>query len=134
MGENVLIVFAYDPQDNEPDWPVACSVMFIGRSTLYGRYWGCRADYNALHFEACYYQGIDYCIENNISVFEPGAQGEHKITRGFVPTITRSAHYIEHSQFRNAIADFLERETPFVKDRCKGLNDLLPFREETLSI
>jgi predicted N-acyltransferase len=134
MGEKVLIVFAYDPLDKSPEWPVACSVMFIGRSTLYGRYWGCRADYNALHFEACYYQGIDYCIENNIRVFEPGAQGEHKITRGFVPTITRSAHYIEHPQFREAIADFLSRETPHVKERCKGLNDLLPFKQDSLSI
>ena len=134
LGEHVLIVFAYDPQDDSPDWPVACSVMFFGDSTLYGRYWGCRKEFNALHFEACYYQGIDFCIEQGIQNFEPGAQGEHKITRGFVPTITRSAHYIQNTQFRDAIADFLKNEVPYVEQRCKGLNDLLPFRQDTLSI
>ncbi len=134
MGDKVLIVFAYDPEDEQPEWPVACSIMFIGETTLYGRFWGCRVEYNALHFEACYYQGIEYCIVNSIQNFEPGAQGEHKITRGFVPTLTRSAHYIQHPQFRNAIANFLSQETPHVQQRCKGLNDLLPFKEESLTI
>lgn len=134
FGENVLIVFAYDPQDETPEWPIACSVMFIGKTTLYGRYWGCRAEHNALHFEACYYQGIEYCIENDIQVFEPGAQGEHKITRGFVPTLTHSAHYIQNAQFRQAVADYLSQERSHVQQRCKGLNDLLPFKQESLSI
>lgn len=134
LGDQVLIVFAYDDADAEPDWPVACSIMFIGTSTLYGRFWGCREDYNSLHFEACYYQGIDYCIEHGIVNFEPGAQGEHKITRGFVPTITRSAHYIQHPGFRDAIANFLEQETPYVEQRCTGLTNLLPFKSETLSL
>ncbi len=134
MGDQVLIVFAYDDSDEQPEWPVACSVMFIGSSTLYGRYWGCRRDYNALHFEACYYQGIEYCIANGIAHFEPGAQGEHKITRGFLPTITRSAHYISHPGFRDAIADFLSQERPYIEQRCSGLSDLLPFKAETLSL
>lgn len=134
MGDDVLIVFAYDPNDAEPDWPVACSIMFIGSTTLYGRFWGCRAEYNALHFEACYYQGIEYCIANGIQHFEPGAQGEHKITRGFVPTITHSAHYIRHSQFRDAIADYLSQERVHVEQRCKGLTDLLPFKQEPLTV
>lgn len=134
MGEQVLIVFAYDPDDEEPGWPVACSIMFVGKSTLYGRFWGCRADFNALHFEACYYQGIEYCIANGIQHFEPGAQGEHKITRGFVPTITRSAHFIQHSQFRDAIADYLTQERAHVEQRCKGLSDLLPFKHEPLTV
>ena len=134
LGDQVLIVFAYDPEDAEPEWPVACSVMFIGRTTLYGRYWGCRAEYNALHFEACYYQGIDYCIANRIDSFEPGAQGEHKITRGFIPTYTRSAHFIHNPQFREAIANYLEQEKLHVEQRCEGLNDLLPFRHEALSV
>ena len=134
MGDQVLIVFAYDDAGAEPDWPVACSIMFIGTSTLYGRFWGCRAEYSCLHFEACYYQGIDYCIAHGIKNFEPGAQGEHKITRGFVPTITRSAHYIRHAGFRDAIANFLAQETPFVQQRCTGLTDLLPFKAETISL
>ncbi|MFK8082407.1 MAG: GNAT family N-acetyltransferase [Granulosicoccus sp.] len=134
FGDQVLIVFAYDPNDENPDWPIACSIMFVGTHTLYGRFWGCRAEFNALHFEACYYQGIDYCIANGIQNFEPGAQGEHKITRGFVPTLTRSAHYIRHPQFRNAIEDFLSQERPHVEQRCKGLSDLLPFKQQTLNV
>ena len=134
MGDKVLIVFTYDDADQQPDKPVACSIMFIGQNTLYGRFWGCRAEYNSLHFEACYYQGIEYCISQGINTFEPGAQGEHKITRGFVPTITRSAHYIHHPGFREAIADFLAQETPYVQQRCTGLTDLLPFKSDTLSL
>lgn len=134
MGDRVLIVFAYDDNDETPHWPVACAIMFIGSSTLYGRFWGCRCEFNALHFEACYYQGIEYCIANNITNFEPGAQGEHKITRGFVPTITRSAHYISHPGFRDAIANYLAQEVPHVELRCAGLTDLLPFKADTLSL
>lgn len=134
MGDQVLIVFVFDDSDEEPERPVACSIMFVGTTTLYGRYWGCRREYHSLHFEACYYQGIDYCIANGIKHFEPGAQGEHKITRGFFPTITRSAHYIRHPGFRDAIADFLSQERPYVEQRCSGLADLLPFKAETLSL
>ncbi len=134
IGDKVLIVFAYDDTDDMPDWPVACSIMFIGTDTLYGRFWGCRAEHNSLHFEACYYQGIDYCITNQIKNFEPGAQGEHKITRGFVPTITRSAHYIRHPGFRDAIANYLAQETPHVQQRCAGLTDLLPFKTNQLTL
>lgn len=130
MGDQVLIVFAYDPNDDNSDLPVACSIMFIGSNTLYGRFWGCRAEHHCLHFEACYYQGIEFCIANKITNFEPGAQGEHKITRGFEPTITRSAHYIRHPQFRDAIANFLLQETHHVEQRCIGLSDLLPFKYE----
>lgn len=134
FGGNVLIVFAYDDTAIEPEKPIACSVMFIGETTLYGRYWGCRSQHNSLHFEACYYQGIEYCIENGLQVFEPGAQGEHKITRGFVPTITRSAHYIVHPGFREAIADFLDEEKQYVEQRCAGLTTLLPFKHDELAI
>jgi len=131
MGDQVLIVFAFDPNQNETDQPVACSIMFIGTTTLYGRYWGCRGRYNSLHFEACYYQGIEYCIANGLSIFEPGAQGEHKITRGFVPTITRSSHHIIHPGFREAISNYLEQERPHVEQRCNGLTDLLPFKSDS---
>ncbi|WP_157736261.1 GNAT family N-acetyltransferase [Granulosicoccus antarcticus] len=134
MGDQVLIVFAYDDSDEEPEWPVACSIMFVGTHTLYGRFWGCRKEFNSLHFEACYYQGIEFCIARGIQNFEPGAQGEHKITRGFVPSITHSAHYIQHPAFRDAIAAFLSEERPHVEQRCAGLTNLLPFKAETLSL
>ena len=130
FGEHTLVVLAHDPSDAEPERPVACSIMFGGGDTLYGRYWGCRREYNSLHFEACYYQGIEHCIERGIPRFEPGAQGEHKITRGFVPTLTRSAHWIAHPQFRDAIGRFLAEEVPHVEARCAGLADLLPFRAD----
>ncbi len=134
FGGNVLIVFAYDDTNEEPDKPIACSVMFVGKSVLYGRYWGCREQRHSLHFELCYYQGIEFCIEQQLATFEPGAQGEHKITRGFVPTITHSAHFIAHQGFREAIADFLDEETRHVQLRCEGLANLLPFKHGELSI
>ena len=130
FGEHTLVVLAHDPDDSEPARPVACSIMFSGGGTLYGRYWGCRREYNSLHFETCYYQGIEHCIEQGIAHFEPGAQGEHKITRGFVPTLTRSAHWIAHPQFRDAISRFLDEETRHVERRCEGLTELLPFKVE----
>ena len=104
--------------------------MFKGGDTLFGRYWGCHEDFHSLHFETCYYQGIDYCIANGLKRFEPGAQGEHKISRGFVPTPTWSAHYIRDKNFRNAVAQFLKQETPLMEKRCEELRTLLPFREE----
>ncbi|MBX2880290.1 MAG: GNAT family N-acetyltransferase [Granulosicoccus sp.] len=134
MGSQVLIILVHDPTDETPEQPVACSIMFVGEHTLYGRFWGCRRQYHCLHFEACYYQGIEYCIDHGIDRFEPGAQGEHKITRGFVPTITYSAHYIRHPGFRDAIADFLNQEIPHVKQRCAGLSDLLPFRKDSVTL
>ena len=91
--------------------PVAGAICLLGKNTLYGRHWGCYADYNSLHFELCYYTGIEYCIANQLQYFEPGAQGEHKIARGFLPTKTRSAHWIAHPGFSKAIADFLQRES-----------------------
>lgn len=125
MGEDVIIVFAL--KDGER---VACAVMLKGGDTLYGRYWGCSEDFHSLHFEACYYQGIDYCIANGLQTFQPGAQGEHKIARGFVPTRTWSAHHIQHEGFRDAVDRFLDQETPLMEERCEELKSLLPFRED----
>lgn len=130
FGERTLIVFAHDTRVSGEAEPVACAILFRGRDTLYGRYWGCRRQYHSLHFEACYYQGIEHCIEHGIDRFEPGAQGEHKITRGFVPTLTRSAHHVGHPAFRDAIDRYLEEESRHVMARCDGLADLLPFRQE----
>ncbi len=125
MGEDIIIVFATHEEER-----VACSVMFKSDDTLYGRYWGCHEDFHSLHFEACYYQGIDYCIRNKLQRFEPGAQGEHKIARGFIPTPTWSSHYIKDENFRAAVAQFLKQETPLMEKRCEALQDFLPFKKE----
>ena len=90
--------------------PVAAAVFFESETRLYGRYWGCDGHYDALHFETCYYQGIDYCIASKKRVFEPGTQGEHKVSRGFTPVSTWSAHWLAHPQFATAIEDYLQRE------------------------
>jgi len=123
MGDRVIVVFARD-EGRE----VAASILFRDETTLYGRYWGCDHDYHSLHFEACYYQGIDYAIEQGLQRFEPGAQGEHKIARGFLPVITHSAHWIAHPDFRRAIADYLARERPLVEQRHAALLEASPYR------
>ena len=89
---------------------VAGSLMLRSSTTLYGRYWGCREHVAGLHFEACYYQGIEYCLREGLATFEPGAQGEHKLARGFLPTRTHSFHWIADARFRAAIASALRRE------------------------
>lgn len=126
FGHNCLIVLAYSTTDD----PIAASIMFFGEETLYGRFWGASEDHHCLHFEACYYQGIEFCIENNIQNFEPGAQGEHKITRGFEPTLTRSAHWIGHEGFSEAVARYLNEERQLIEERREGLHERLPFKLE----
>lgn len=93
------------------DQLVAMALFLRSDQTLYGRYWGAHVDVPGLHFEACYYQGIDYCLRHGLTTFEPGAQGEHKIARGFLPTATQSFHYLRDEGFRHAVADYLQRET-----------------------
>lgn len=88
----------------------AMAVYFRSKDVLYGRYWGAQVEFPGLHFECCYYQGIQYCLQHGISRFEPGAQGEHKLARGFLPTRVHSAHYIHDPRFRRAIADALSDE------------------------
>ncbi len=85
---------------------IAVAIFFVGDDALYGRYWGAGGNYHSLHFETCYYQGIEYCIEKKLQRFEPGTQGEHKVPRGFVPTLMSSAHYIVDPRFAAAIADY----------------------------
>jgi predicted N-acyltransferase len=108
---------------------VAVAIFFASAQTLYGRYWGAAADYHSLHFEACYHQGIEFCIENRIERFEPGTQGEHKVSRGFEPTITWSAHYIADGDFRAAIAEYLEREGAAVDAYALEVQGHVPYRE-----
>ena len=126
MPDQLLLVMAY--HDNHP---IAAALCLSSSDTLYGRYWGCLEEYECLHFEACYYQGIEYCIEQGIQKFDPGAQGEHKISRGFEPTTTHSLHWITHSGFRAAIDDFLKREQRGVKDYIEQASQLLPFKRSS---
>ncbi|MBS0514381.1 MAG: N-acetyltransferase [Proteobacteria bacterium] len=103
-------------EDRTHDELVAMALMLRSSDTLYGRYWGSTSNVPGLHFEACYYQGIDYCLREGLTTFEPGAQGEHKIARGFLPTMTRSCHYIRDPRFRAAVRDALAREAEALRD------------------
>jgi predicted N-acyltransferase len=107
---------------------VAASLFFQDTTTLYGRYWGCLEEYLFLHFETCYYRGIEYCIENKLQRFDAGAQGEHKLLRGFEPVPTTSWHWVEHAGFRDAIARFLEEERNGVTAYRQEALSCLPFR------
>ncbi|EHQ53034.1 hypothetical protein ECTPHS_10114 [Ectothiorhodospira sp. PHS-1] len=128
LGRQVVMFLV--EEDGEP---VAAALCYRGKDTLYGRYWGCIRDYDALHFEACYYQGIDYCIQQGLARFEPGAQGEHKISRGFLPTRTWSGHWITHPGLRGAVAAFCQREQAAMAIQCEQLMRLSPFRVEAES-
>jgi predicted N-acyltransferase len=108
--------------------PVAAAVFFWCPEALYGRYWGSCAEYHSLHFETCYHQGIEFCIERGIRRFEPGTQGEHKVARGFAPTLTWSAHYIGDRRFRSAVRDFLVREGVAVDAYASEVGEHVPFR------
>ena len=110
------------------DVPVAAAIFFQGGSTLYGRYWGSAAREDSLHFEACYYQGIEHCIAHGLDSFDPGTQGEHKLARGFEPTLTQSAHWLAHDGFRIAIARYLERERAAVAEYVAAATHHLPFQ------
>ncbi|MDO9105881.1 MAG: GNAT family N-acetyltransferase [Methylovulum sp.] len=124
MGEYILVVFAVKAGQY-----VGAALSFVGADTLYGRYWGCYEEYNALHFEACYYQGLDYCIAHGLKRFDSGAQGEHKIARGFEPVTTYSAHWIKDARFADAIAQFLVREQQAVQSYKADAAAYLPFKQ-----
>ena len=123
MPEQLLVVFADDHAG-----PVATAVFVVGSDTLYGRYWGAAARYNALHFETCYYQGIEYCIEYGLQRFEPGTQGEHKISRGFLPAETRSAHWLAQPEFFSAVGDYLDEEARHVDRYMDAVDGHSPYR------
>jgi hypothetical protein len=110
---------------------VACAVFFRGADTLYGRYWGADGAHHSLHFETCYYQGIQRCIEQGIARFEPGTQGEHKLARGFSPVATWSLHEIAHPAFRRAIAAFVDREAQAVDAYMRDAAGHVPYRRDT---
>ncbi len=108
--------------------PVAASICIKGKNTLYGRHWGCYEEYDSLHFELCYYTGIEYCIKNKLRYFEPGAQGEHKIARGFLPKVTRSFHWLKNQRFRQIIKDHLAHENQAMVEYGKELRKASPFK------
>jgi len=125
MPESLVIILArFQGQ------PIATAICFRSDDTLYGRYWGSLADFHSLHFEACYYQGIDYCIREGLSRFEPGTQGEHKLSRGFTPTATWSNHWISDQEFSQAVEKFLDRERLHVDAYIEELKNHAPYRRD----
>jgi len=108
---------------------IASALTLQSHDTLYGRYWGAKDEIDGLHFETCYYQGIEYCIEQKLARFDPGVQGEHKIQRGFEPVFTYSNHLIRHAGFRAAIEDFITRENQHLDEYRDDARALLPFRQ-----
>ena len=126
MGSQVLLAMA--EQDGKP---IAGAMYFRDAETLYGRYWGCIKNVDFLHFEACYYQGIEYCIRHGLKRFDPGAQGEHKIQRGFEPTITRSSHWVARPELDTAISDYTRSEQKHIEQYRQDACSMLPFRQDT---
>lgn len=126
MGESVLLFLAL--RDSQP---VAGALNFIGADTLYGRYWGCTEEVPFLHFELCYYRAIEWAIDHGLKSVQAGAQGEHKVVRGYEPVITRSAHFIPNKSFRNAVAEFLEAERDGIAVEAEWLSRDLPYRSSS---
>jgi len=127
MADDVLLVMA--KRDGRY---IAGAINFIGGDRLFGRNWGCVEDHPFLHFEVCYHQAIDFAIERRLKVVEAGAQGEHKLARGYMPVTTQSAHYIAHPGLRRAVADYLERERQEVAEIGAYLEEHGPFRRGAL--
>ncbi len=124
MGDQIVLVLASRESN-----PIAASWCFFDSHSLYGRYWGCIEEVDCLHFEACYYQGIEFCLERGLQHFDPGTQGEHKISRGFEPVFSHSLHYIDHESFREAIGAFCQEEAESVILYHQETAKLLPFKE-----
>lgn len=124
MPQMIRVVLAH-----QSGRPVAMAFSLVGGDSLYGRYWGCLAEFDRLHFETCFYQGMDYAIAQGLQRFDAGAQGEHKLIRGFEPVLTHSWHYLCHPGLRAAVADFLEQERVGVRDYAEQARALLPYRQ-----
>jgi predicted N-acyltransferase len=125
LGEQVVLMLAL--HDGKP---VAGALNLAGADTLYGRNWGAVREFPFLHFELCYYRALDFAIANGLKRVEAGAQGEHKIQRGYLPALTYSAHWIAHPGLRHAVADFLDQERPARMQEMEALSELSPFRRE----
>jgi predicted N-acyltransferase len=126
MAEQIILLVAYDGEEQ----PVAGALHFLGADTLYGRYWGCQIDIPYLHFELCYYRAIDIAIERGLGRVEAGAQGGHKLARGYGPVATWSAHFIADPAFRRAVADYLEQERRAEETEMEWLEGHTPFRRK----
>lgn len=126
LAQQTLMVVAF----NEDSQPLACALYFFDEKNLYGRYWGSLYDMPFLHFELCYYQGIEHCIEAGLEHFDPGTQGEHKIARGFEPVFTQSLHYLEHEGFHEAVGNFVIEEFEALKKYKLEYYEQLPFNEQ----
>ena len=124
----VLVLVDKVSTDDGEEKCIAGSLMYRSDTTLYGRHWGCSEQIDKLHFEACYYQGIEYCIANKLKHFEPGAQGQHKIARGFVPTLTRSSHWLNNSPFQESVDNFIKHERNNIEAYMKSLKS--PYKDE----
>ncbi|MEE9492699.1 MAG: GNAT family N-acetyltransferase [Gammaproteobacteria bacterium] len=124
MGDQVVLIIARHAAQI-----VAGAICFRSDDTLYGRHWGCTEEFHSLHFEVCYYQGIDYCIQHGLQTFEPGAQGEHKLSRGFLPVKTHSRHWIAHEGFREAIDRYLQQERDSIDDYYDSLMARSPYKK-----
>jgi len=125
LGERVVLVLCR----RHGQW-IAGALNLLGGDTLYGRYWGCTEEHRFLHFEACYYRAIDYAIAHGLARVEAGAQGPHKIARGYLPTPTYSAHWIADPGFARAVARYLEEERRAVEREIEGLSEYAPFRKD----
>jgi len=123
MGEQLLLFLAY-----RGSTPIAGALNFVGPDTLYGRYWGCTEEVRFLHFELSYYRAVEWAIEHGLACVQAGAQGEHKIARGYEPVITHSAHFIPNPGFRSAVAEFLEAERAGIASEMEWLRRDLPYR------
>ena len=123
LGPQLVVFVAF-----RDETPVASAICYRDAQTLYGRHWGSSVDLPGLHFELCYYQGIEYCIHHGLQGFEPGAQGEHKLARGFEPVATWSAFWIAHPSMRRAVADFMVREDSAMQDYEAETASHLPFK------
>ena len=119
----ILLIMAY-----QEDKMVASAINFLSKTHLYGRLWGSKYEVPFLHFELCYYQAIEYAIQNKIQIVEAGAQGEHKLQRGYAPTKTWSAHWIKDQEFSKAIQNFLDNEVQIIDNQKEKLEDYLPFK------
>ncbi len=123
IAENCLVVIA-----KRAGLPIAASLNLFNATTLFGRYWGTTEFQSGLHFETCYYQTLEFCIERGIQIFEGGAQGEHKLARGFLPVKCHSAHWLKEPQFARAVEDFLKRETGGIDHYVNELEESNPFK------
>ena len=124
MPEKILLILAI-----ENNTPIAGALNFIGADTLYGRYWGCSKYHSCLHYELCYYQAIDYALKNRIKKVEAGAQGEHKISRGYLPSFVYSLHWFSNKSFASAISEYLDKEEKVIDQEYDILMKTSPYKQ-----